>query len=224
MPDPIRRYYISSFFLPPVEKLIRLVERERHLVLAFPSWMSYSKREKLIVRLRRELPENYSVFAAGSRKYWSYVTIMQVISKSEIYRITPEIKHAASEFRKQSEWLARQITELNDIPLTELWDKSDEIQLFPDGWRCYHHGAHFYCENIDSGQVIEVPIWYGEEFGVLDPYFFAEFIDTTQSLTMPEGIIDWYHDMSRVMDVMVEMGLFKKITGTKFGAIGIVVN
>ena len=223
MSEPIRKYYASPFFLPPVEKLTGLVERERHLVLSFPSWMPRSRKENLVDKLKNKMPENYSVFDAGGRKYWSYITIKQVISEPDIGSIIPEITLAAKEFRKQSDWLARKIAELNCVPITELWDRSDDIEVFPRGWKCYHHGQHFCCENLDSGQVVEVPIWYGEEFGILDPYFFAQFIDTTESLNMPLGITDWYHDMSRVMDVMLEMGLLKQITGTRFDVSGIVI-
>ncbi len=223
MTEPLRKYYISTLFLPSVAKLRSFVRRERHLVLSFPSWISDSSKEQLIVRLKNTMPENFSIFDAGGRRYWSYVTIKQVISKLDIDNLIPKIIHAAREFRKQSEWLAKEIAKLNNVPITELWDKSEEIEVFPDGWKCYHHGQHFYCENLDSLQVVEVPVWYGQEFGVLDPYFLSQFIDTTPSLSMPLGINDWYHDMSRVMDVMLEMGLLKKIQGTRFEVSGIIV-
>ncbi|CAA0123498.1 Uncharacterised protein [BD1-7 clade bacterium] len=169
------------------------------------------------------MPENYSVFDAGCTKYWSKITVKQVISEKEIESLIPEITAAAKEFKKQSEFLAKEISKLNDVPISKLWEKSDEITTSPIGWRCYHHGQHFYCENLESGQVVEVPIWYGGEFGVLDPYFFSQFISSTPSLNMPVSIVDWYHDMSRVMDIMLKKGLMKQVTGTTYEVSGIAI-
>ncbi len=223
MSEPLRKYYISTHFMPSTKKLIFFVERNRHLVLSLPYWISRERKEQLVDSLKGNIPENYSVFDAGCRKYWSLITVKQVISELEIDSLIPEIVNAAKEFRKQSEFLAKEIAKLNNVPIANLWEKSDEIDVFPIGWECYHHGQHYCCENIESGQMIEVPIWYGEEFGVLDPYFFSQFIDSTQSLSMPSSIIDWYHDMSRVMDIMIKKGLMKEVKGTTLEVPGIVI-
>lgn len=223
MSEPMRKYYISTHFLPSIKELTSFVKRDKHLVLSFPYWMSRERKEQLVNSLQSNMPENYSVFDAGCRKYWNHITVKEVISELEIDKLIPDIVNAAKEFRRQSEFLAKGIAKLNNVPITSLWEKSDEIDVFPIGWKCSHHGQHYYCENIESGQVIEVPIWYGEEFGVLDPYFFSQFIDSTQSLNMPTSIVDWYHDMSRVMDTMLKKGLMKQVKGTKFEVSGIVI-
>lgn len=217
----MRKYYFSSQFLPSAEEVINLVGRDRHLVLSFPYWISRKRKQLLVGSFRGEMPENYSVFDAGSRKFWSYIGVKQVISEQEIESVTVEIVNAVIEFRTQAESLAKEIAKLNNVPITSLWEKSDDIDLFPIGWKCSHHGQHYCCENLESGQVIEIPIWFGEEFGVLNPYFFSQFIDTTPSLKMPLGIIDWYHDMSRVMDILLKRGIMKEIRGTTYDVSGI---
>ncbi len=89
---PIRKYYISSHFLPSMKKLTALVDRERHLVLSFPAWSaiakSTTKKEVLIESLKNNVPENFN----------------------------------------------------------------------------NHHGQHFCCQNLGSGQIVEVPIWFGVMF------------------------------------------------------------
>jgi hypothetical protein len=223
MSAPIRKYYIFTWFLPSVKKLKSLISRQRHLVLAFPAWISESTKNDLIRSLQKKMPENYSVFNAASRKYWSYVTIMQVISAPEVDTLIPEIQHAARTFKVQAEYLAREIATLNHVPLTELWENTEKITQFPKDWKCYHHGQHYCCRNMKSGQVVELPIWYEEEFGVLDPYFLSRFIETTPSLDMPVNIIDKYHDMSRVLEIMLKKGLLKQIQGEKFKVFGITI-
>jgi hypothetical protein len=51
--------------------------------------------------------------------------------------------------------------------------------ILPQGWSYYFHGSACCFQHRTSGQRLEVKLGYLREFGVLDPYFFWQFVTTT---------------------------------------------
>ncbi|HMI63411.1 MAG TPA: hypothetical protein VK518_20990, partial [Puia sp.] len=61
-------------------------------------------------------------------------------------------------------------------------------------------------------QKIEVYLITSLEFGVLDPFFFVDFIKTTASFQpLPVAMYDDYADGHRILEKMVALGIFERI-------------
>ena len=85
---------------------------------------------------------------------------------------------------------------------------------------CFHCGF----ENKKTGQIIEVPLVFGLEFGDLDPYFFTRFIKSTSKyIPLPVEIYEDYADGVRIIEKMIALGKFEKIISNIGNHYGIVV-
>jgi hypothetical protein len=93
-----------------------------------------------------------------------------------------------------------------------------------DDWQYFLHGFHCRFTNISSGQVIEVSLVFGLEFGVLDPLFFIDYIKTSEyKNSIPFQIDDAYHDGIRIIEVMTDIGIFEKTHSNIEGYFGFVI-
>ncbi|WP_347531282.1 hypothetical protein [Mucilaginibacter sp. CAU 1740] len=79
-------------------------------------------------------------------------------------------------------------------------------------WRYFFHGFHCGFEHKKSGQIIEVELTFGLEFGGLDPYFFTSFIKSTQQYhPLPVGIYEDHADGVRIIERMLAIKRFERI-------------
>ena len=66
---------------------------------------------------------------------------------------------------------------------------------------------------------------FGLEFGDLDPYFFTRFIKSTQNyFPLPIDIYDEYADGVRIIERMLALNKFERITSNIENHTGVVVN
>ena len=93
-----------------------------------------------------------------------------------------------------------------------------------ENWSYYVHGYHCGFENDSTGQVIEAPLVFGQEFGDLDPYFFTRYIKSTQKYNpLPVEINEDYSDGVKINEKMISLGKFERISSNIEGYFGIVV-
>jgi hypothetical protein len=72
--------------------------------------------------------------------------------------------------------------------------------------------------------VVEVRLGFREEFGGLDPYFFALFVQTTPGVERLADLMrDDYHGPSRVFEVLARDGHLRVVTG-EWGAAWVVAD
>lgn len=212
MSEPRRFYYPSFAALPSVEEILRDLDRQHHVVLQFPA--KYEARKQTLIRyLRIRLPENCSIFNSGNSSERTWVTVKQVISRPELQAIESVLIDAARLFRRTAHLLARELAAFNGVPAEELWEHRERLRPFPGDWTIAHHGGHQCFKNRKTGQTVEVSMWFGDEFGVLDPEFFCTFLRTTPGLDCPVEIIDHYHDAARALDYLKGRGLLTGIDG-----------
>ena len=223
MTTPIRKTIKSAKKLPSEEFIISHVSKNTHLVLQFPESEALATADinRIVNSIKSILPENYSVFYAGGCKDYTNITIKRVISASEIDLIAEEIRLYAIAFKASATKLAKSIAALNEVPLSDLYLESENITLFPENWDCYIHGQHYQCENLITKQIVEFSCWYDTNFGVLDPYFFYKFIESTPEMTVPSVINDSFHDMSRVMEHMLKKGKLIKVSSSISSSVGV---
>jgi hypothetical protein len=112
-----------------------------------------------------------------------------------------------------SDNIARDVEIDLDSPI-EIWEKiqiiRDKAEGYVGDWRYYMHGLHFCFKNTKTQQIIEVSIAHEEEYGVLDPYFFSQYIKSTkQYYPLPVEIYEGYWDGNKIIDKMIQLGRFE---------------
>ena len=113
-----------------------------------------------------------------------------------------------------------------DFPMNTFNElKRDKRQIGKvENWKYFVHGFHCGFENNKTGQLIEVPLVFGLEFGDLDPYFFSKFIKSTPKYRpLPVDIFEDYADGERIIEKMISLGKFERISSNVGNHYGIVV-
>jgi len=219
MSAPRRFTYQAFVELPTDADLLRHVDRQHHAVLQFPA-SSQSAKSELIRKLKERLPESYSVFDSGGSSNLTWITIKEVVSRRELEAIENELIVAARIFRHTACSLAHEWADYNGVQASELWESLSHLRPFPGNWSMYHHGGHQCFSNKVTGQVVEVSLWFGGEFGTLDPQFFHRFLRTSPDLRCPPELQDDFHDPARALSFLEERGLLKRINGI-FNSVGV---
>jgi len=150
------------------------------------------------------------------------------LSNSNKKLITPQeveynqifFEKCALEHRELATKLILQLVEFlkidisDELPYSQFvkyWQKNGQSGKMND-WKFFFHGFHCCFENVVSNQYIEVPIVFGLEFGDLDPYFFTQYIKSTDRYyPLPVDINDNYQDGLTIIEEMITLGKFEKI-------------
>lgn len=92
-------------------------------------------------------------------------------------------------------------------------------------WFFYLHGQnHYRFRNIKTNQYIDIALYCGMEFGLLDPWFFIEYIISTKEYyPLPVEFNNSYYDGCKIIDKMIELGKFEIIETNYMTKKGIVV-
>src|SRR2546430_1035721 len=92
------------------------------------------------------------------------------------------------------------------------WHRYEQVGQLDDDWRYFFHGYGCGFGNQRTGQTVEVHLGFPGEFGVLDPYFFAEFVRTTAGLEEVASLFkDPCRDSLRAMKILHSRGLLHYI-------------
>jgi hypothetical protein len=193
--------------VPPAADLERLAVAGRHVVLQFPPSCE-GEKHPLIERLRPRLP-GHSVFDSGPGPGGTTcVTVLKVIDERVVLEHLPRFLAAIRDFSDTADRLCRRLAETHGFRPEELLARRDEVKEGRlDGWGHGFHGLECCFTNARSGQVVDVRLCFGSEFGVLDPYFLARFIRTTAAHRQGAVLLnDDFHGPRRVMEVLEARG------------------
>lgn len=199
--------------------VLNKIDRNNHVVIQFPEALSHHKAA-FIELLKDKLPEHHDVFDSGGGQGLTWVTVNEVISRTQLERIEPYLVSCARTFRQTATMLAMRVAENHGISPGNIWHEVRHLKPLPRPWKFDHHGGHLAFTNDATGQHVEVSIWFGDEFGVLDPQFFYEFMASTPGLSPPQELISPFHDTSRAFRFLKEKGHLKEVTG-EFGFTGL---
>lgn len=222
MSDPLRLKFRSIRELPSTAQLIRRVTREKHVVLEFSPNLGDAAMRLLLERLKSESPENYSIFDSGGSGRTSWVTIKEVVSTPAIIAIEAKLVDAAHHFRRTATELALVLADRAGISPENLYNCAAAFTADLPDWHIFRHGEHCCFKHHITRQTVEVSLWYGLEFGVLDPWFFHAYMSSTPELNVPEEICDDYHDMARAFSIMEERGSLVRVQAFISGVTGLV--
>lgn len=218
---------INSVGQIPTLDTIRSIPRERAIKLVFEKEVQ-NQREVIGQNLKNELVG----FQIGIHTIEPEINIAKLITDKEIEDNKDFFEQYAKDYRQLGEELLfKLVDKLNlklnkDFPMETFNElKRDKRQIGKlENWRYFIHGFHCGFENNKTGQIIEVPLVFGQEFGDLDPYFFSKFIKSTPKYKpLPVEIFEEYADGVRINERMLSHGKFKRINSNVGNHYGIVV-
>lgn len=218
---------INSVGQIPSLDTIRLIPRERTIKLVF---------EKEVQKQRKAIGQNLKTelvgFQVGIHTNEPEINIAKLITDKEIEDNQDFFEQCAKDYRQLGEELLHKLVNKLDLKLNKEFPMQTFNELKRDGrsngnvegWRYSVHGFHCGFENNKTGQIIEVPLVFGQEFGDLDPYFFSKFIKSTPKYKpLPVEIFEDYEDGDRINDRMLSLGKFERICSNIGNHYGIVV-
>jgi hypothetical protein len=222
----IEKIIIKTLAQIPTLDYIRTIPRDRTLKLFFDKAIQ-GQREKIGQDLKRELLG----FQVGIHLIEPEINIAKLITDKEIEDNQVFFEQCAKDYRQLGGELILKLIEKLNIPLNTKFPlitfnklKQGNQTGILDEWRYYIHGFHCGFNHQRTGQSIEVPLVFGLEFGDLDPYFFSDFIKSTEAYKpLPVEIFEDYADGHRINQKMLALGLFEKIESNISNHFGIVV-
>jgi hypothetical protein len=137
------------------------------------------------------------------------VTVLKVIDERVVLGSLPLFLAAIRDFSETADRLCRGLAAAHGWRPEELLARSYEVEQpgLLDGWSYYFHGNECSFTGRRTGQVVDVQLEFGDEFGVLDPYFLSRFIRTTPAHREAARLLhDDYHDSYRVLEVLHARG------------------
>lgn len=218
---------ISTVGQIPKLETIRAIPRERTLKLVFDNGLQ-NQRESIGQNLKKEL----SGFQIGIHTIEPEINIAKLITDKEIEENQIFFEQCAKDYRQLGEELLFKLVDKLDLDLNKDFPmetfnklKQDKRQIGKvENWRYFVHGFHCGFENNKTGQIIEVPLVFGLEFGDLDPYFFTRYIKSTPKYNpLPVDIFEDYADGVRINEKMISLGKFERIGSNVGNHYGIVV-
>lgn len=188
------------------------VTRAKHLVFEIePQLLPNGKQgqHEIIESLALALPHCH-IFDAGARLGLEHITVLQVISEREIIAHEDEIVLAAQSFRQLANKLMQRQSDKLNVAFGEINHHFRFISQRGKlnwNWTYCLHG--FQCLfKSKFGQVVDVHLRYAPEYGVLDAWFFFNFINSTRQFRhLSQLFLSPYHDMTRTLNVLHRRGL-----------------
>lgn len=212
--------------IPTIESILE-IPRSKKLKLLFSDEIR-DQRESIGQKLKKELKG----FLVCIHVFEQQVDISKLITDEEIADNQLFFENCAKDYRKLSGELINQLAHKLKVKIDPMFPlltfnpmKGDNRQRGKiNGWHYFLHGAHCGFENKTTRQVVETPLIYGLEFGVLDPYFFTRFIKSTLAYNpLPIDIYEDYDDGVRINEVMLLLNRFEDIGSNIENQRGIVV-
>jgi hypothetical protein len=221
--EEIKVQSIDKF--PPID-YIKNIPRNKKLKILFDKSIQ-GLRENVGKDLRKQL----SGFQIAIHTIEPEINIVKLITDEEIIANQVFFENCAKDYRKLGEELVFMFAHKKKIRFNHKFPsimfnhfKGKEQKGKVGDWKYFIHGFHCHFGNINTKQEIEVPFMFGMEFGDLDPYFFIQFIkSSTKYYPLPVNIYEDFADGKRIIEVMLNLNLFEKITSNFKDHTGVVV-
>ena len=200
--------------IPPVTELAGMAVVGQHVVLQFPRG-SITDKQPLIERLAVQLP-GHRVFDSGPGPGdTDCVTVYRVLDESAVLAHLPLFLAAIRDFADAARACCHELAVAHGIAATDLLARRHEVESHRTRigeWMLSFHGFECCFTHRRTGQVVDVRLGFGDEFGVLDPYFLAQFIRTSAAHREVAALLaDDFHDPSRVLEVLHARGHLRVI-------------
>jgi hypothetical protein len=138
--------------------------------------------------------------------------VLKVLDERVVLGGLPLFLAAIRDFSDTADRLCRGLAAAHGFRPEDLLARSYEVEQQGrlDDWGYDFHGSECCFTGRRTGQVVDVQLGFGPEFGVLDPYFLSRFIRTTPAHGEAARLLrDDYHDACRVLEVLHARGLLR---------------
>ena len=129
-----------------------------------------------------------------------------MLDESVVIANLPLFLAAIRDFAETARACCHELAVTHEIAARDLQAQRHEIESHGGRvgeWKFCFHGFECCFTHRRTGQIVDVRLGFGEEFGVLDPYFLARFIRTSPAHHEVAALLaDDYHDPSRMLAVL----------------------
>ena len=163
------------------------------------------------------------------------VTIKKVIAEVDVLAAADAIVSAAAVFQLTATGLMGRLSKKLRIPVQAFygleyrplldrgWFGSRWNGRLDLHWRYRFHGRQCGFRQGPRGQEVQVEMGFRDEFGELDPFFFAKFVASTPGQRGVAALFkDNFHDPRRALMILERVGRLKRITDRVTGRQGLV--
>ncbi len=173
--------------IPSILKIESLT-KENSVRLLFPIGILDKFEEKVLQPLKEKLLD-CTVFIGRRTKVDTMISIIPVIKRETIAKNLDVIIKIIKDYIYISNQLINNVTDDNNWKNWEL---------------TYKHPPHNRYENLVTNQIVETCDYKMTSIKQIDPYFFGEFIQSSNYSELKKLIKDTYHDTLRILDVVAE--------------------
>jgi hypothetical protein len=219
---------VGSISQIPSLEVISDIPREKKLKLLFEHTLQNQRKE-----IGNKLKNDLRGFQVSIHVTQPEINIAKLITDEEIDENQLFFEQCAKDYRTLGEILINKLASKLGIEINPQFPLGSFSPFLANKkqrgaikeWRYFLHGFHCGFEHKKSGQIIEVPLVFGLEFGDLDPYFFTRFIKSTQDyLPLPIEIYEDYADGIKIIERMLVLDKFERISSNIENHTGVVVN
>ncbi|MGV3616296.1 MAG: DUF6896 domain-containing protein [Fimbriimonas sp.] len=156
------------------------------------------------------------------------VTIRRVITEAAFEVRLDGLTAAAEEYRALTNVLMRRLARQLGVDVSEFaadadWHRHEQIGQIPDSggaWDYFFHGCDCAFRSVATGVTVEARLGYarfcGGDFGVYDPGFFMEFVNSSVSarpeyLPVAQLLQDWYENARRALEFLERHGVLRRL-------------
>lgn len=156
----------------------------------------------------------------GEFKNLKFYNIYNLLSESEVEKISEKLEEAIKSYRLISEKLIRRFEEKYDYSFTDTNKSFTEIkeQITIDknqlskNWSYRFHGGDVCFSNSKSGQIVDINLKYNGFYGVLDLWFFQYYMKTTNDYKYLSSVyIDNTPKLIQTLDYLKDKGKVKQV-------------
>lgn len=227
MTRPVVTYNISNAKEIPSNEVLLDALRNNAVMLVFDVG-----QKKLQEEVGKDLKTKLKDCCVGVSLDGSHIKINRIITNEEIEANVDFFEQCAKDYRSLSKTLIYRLAEHLGVALNKDFPSETLNPLHAKGqnkgefnnWEYYLHGFHVHFYNVETGQEIEAPFMFGDDYGDLDPYFFSNYITSTPLYKpLPIELHEPYYDGKRILDKMLESGKLERVQGNWPGVIGTIV-
>lgn len=148
------------------------------------------------------------------------------VPQDELVAHAAELAAAAEDYRRTARALMERLAVAVDLPLSAFWERLVRVEVAQLGrldreWLYFFHGHECCFGQQRTGQMVDVPLGYVDEFGVLDPQFFAGFVTTTARWAPLVPLCHDHHSARRAIEVLNDHGYLREIPGSSMQPAGL---
>lgn len=134
-----------------------------------------------------------------------------------------EFVFAAQEFRRVATERMFRLAEHFGVSVLELSNhrfESDALPVpqvgnFDADWRYFFHGFQCSFGHHELKNGITVELGYGDDFGVLEPDFFADFLDNTPTFRHLHSVLpETHHGRAEILTLLEQQGHLIRVPGS----------